>query len=219
MGASRKRLEARLAEKPRRRSFAPLAGLPWLSGNRRRWVYAGLVLLLLLQVGMNGAGLARASQAWLPGDFLYPLKTVYEEAGFLFTFSRAGDARLHIQSIQKRLLEMQALMFEGRYDEVPQVAADFEFHVTQAVILVEGMAKSDPEQARLLARDLKTTLVKQANLIELLALFVPEGTQVQCRRVASISVSGVFAVQDILGPNGMRSAPLAYSFVDSRLLP
>ena len=209
VGASWRRLEARLLQKPPRRSFA----LPWSFEVRRRWVSACLILLLLFQVSTVGMKLVQAAPAWLPGDFLYPLKTAYEEAGFLFTFSRAGDARLHIQSIRQRLLEMQSLMVEGRYDEIRAVAADFEFHVTQAVILVEGLDKRNPEQARILARDLKTTLEKQAGLIKLMARFVPASTRAQCERVRSVSVSGVFAVQDILGPNGMRATPITYNFV------
>jgi hypothetical protein len=207
--ASRPRLEARLIHRPSRWPVA----VPWSFEIRRRWISACLLLVLLFQVGLIGVKLAQAAPAWLPGDFLYPLKTAYEEAGLLFNISRAGDARLHIQFVGQRLLEMQALMVEGRYDEVKGVAANFEFHVTQAVILVEALDKHNPEQARILARELKSTLVEQAGLLRLLALFVPINTQEQCERVRSISVSGIFAVQDILGPNGMHINPVAYSFV------
>lgn len=216
---SRRRLEARLLLKPTHRLTTIFASLAWSFDARKRLVYGFLLLLMVFQLGLNGFKLNQAAPTWLPGDFLYPLKTASENTALLFTFNRAGDAQLHIRFARQRLLEIQALLFEGQYDEMPGAAARFEYHVTQAVILVERLAKSDPNLAQGLALELKTTLERQSNLIVLLARFAPQGAQAQCDRVRSISVSGIFAVQDILGANDLRYARIAWILTNPGALP
>ena len=147
------------------------------------------------------ARLTAASRAWLPGDLLYPLKPMAEQAALLASLTKEGDAQLHIQFAHRRLIEAQSLVFENRYEQIPAAVADFDRHVSQAVILVNQMAGVQQDEARSLATELQQALTGQMGMIILLTNLTPDTSQAEFHRLLIISEDGVLGVQNVLPPD------------------
>ncbi len=89
----------------------------------------------------GGAAAAYASQDAVPGDTLYPVKEVVEQAELTFTTNPQAKAELHLEFAQERVAEIQTLMAEGRTDEVPQVTQNMIEHLQAAEQIAEQMAQ------------------------------------------------------------------------------
>lgn len=90
-------------------------------GTRRLVV---LVLTFGMMLSMSGAAVAASGDA-LPGDALYPVKRVSEQAALLLTPSAQGRAELRIRFAQTRLNEILTASRE-RPDVVPDLWKDLE---------------------------------------------------------------------------------------------
>ena len=110
---------------------------------------------------------------------------------------------------------MQALTFEGRYEELASTIADFAYHVGQAVQDVSHLAQRDPEQARLLAAELRFTLSKHTGLVDILACFAPAYAQAYYERVQLVSQDGVLRIHDALSPGSSGAQSLALRVMPS----
>jgi hypothetical protein len=154
-----------------------------------------LAYLFLVSLLVCGGRLSRASLNWMPGDFSYPLKTAIEDLAVLGSPTAAGDARLHIQYAHRRVLEAQALVLEGRYDDIPETVADFSRHVDRAVASVHRLARQDRPQAYRLALELERVLSQQTSMVVLLAGFTPESARPDFERVLTIAEGGVSEVR------------------------
>jgi hypothetical protein len=199
--ASRLRLLARLRARGGKR--------PWLHrhwGDIAWWqhplAHLALVVLLVASGFLSASRLTAASRAWLPGDLLYPLKPMAEQAALLASLTKEGDAQLHIQFAHRRLIEAQSLVFENRYEQIPAAVADFDHHVSQAVILVNQMAGVQQDEARSLATELQQALTGQMGMIILLTNLTPDTSQAEFHRLLIISEDGVLGVQNVLPPDG-----------------
>jgi hypothetical protein len=203
--ASRGRLITRIRSGEGASQIAPLwlVSLVWWYERRKRVVFAVLALVLALQLAFNVNGLARAEHTWLPGDAFYPLRTTSESLRLLVSLDASQDARLHIEFAQRRILEVQALIIEGRYERVPAAVEDFEGHVDAAVRAVNELAGDDAYQARQLALELREVLGSQTNLVALLAGWTPAPIRLACERVIDISQGGASAVEEMLSPSGL----------------
>src|SRR4051794_20650767 len=87
----------------------------------RLQLWLGLTLLGLVLAGLALAGwlaVARA-QAALPGDSLYGLKRLSEQAGLALTLDPTAKAQQHGQLLHTRLYEIVALVVAGRYEDLP----------------------------------------------------------------------------------------------------
>jgi len=169
------------------------------TARRKRFaVHFLLLLLLVVSLFYSGKNLLRASDTWLPGDVTYPLKRLMEQTTLLLTPSMEGKARLHIEYTQNRLLEVQALFFENRYEEVPPTVVNFADHVAEAVERVNEIARRDPMTAKRLATDLQNTLSGQISLTFLMAGFTPSPTSIQYIQVGKISQNGLDSMQNVL---------------------
>ncbi len=89
----------------------------------------------------GGAAAAYASQDALPGDTLYPVKEVVEQAELMVTTNPQTKAELHLEFAQERVAEIQTLVEEGRTDMIPQVAQNLAEHLQAAEKIAEQMAQ------------------------------------------------------------------------------
>ncbi len=89
----------------------------------------------------GGAAAAYASQDALPGDTLYPVKEVVEQAELAFTTNPQAKAELHLEFAQERVAEIQTLVAEGRTDMIPQVTQNMAEHLQAAEQIAEQMAQ------------------------------------------------------------------------------
>ena len=111
------------------------------------------------------------------------------------------NSLLHTRFAQYRLLEVQSLVLEGRYEEIPETVADFENHVTKAVRALGDVAHSDQQQALLLADDLQIALSSQNQLVTIFSSMSPQATRQQFYRVRLISEKSLIQVEDLLAPS------------------
>ncbi len=207
VAASQKRLLARIrAENGARKTTAPR----WMSPDwvNQRYTVGEFVLrasLLALVVGfllLNAARSVQASATGLPGDFFYPLKIALERTRLATSFSATGDAQLHIQYARLRLMEVQALTFEGRYEAIPGVVDDFEWHVHKALLSIDRVSIRDRETAHALADSLQQTLTAQGDLLRLMVGFAPLQARSQFDHVRLISENSASELREIFAPNG-----------------
>lgn len=148
MAASRRRLVGQIMQK-RSPTLAPVQGLAQFF--QKKLVFQASLGFLLVMVLLTGNILTAAAQQTLPGNFLYPLKTLSEDARLAFSFIPASQARLRIEFARRRINEVEALAQEGQYRAASDTLTGFDYQMSQSVALLDGLAQTDPAQARELA--------------------------------------------------------------------
>lgn len=203
--ASRSRLVAQIQEEMK---AAPPPAVP-LSGNtfwrfwqnlfRSRDVFQLAVVLVLVVTFITvSSGVALAAQSALPGEPFYSVKITLENVQIAVTPSNSKDAQLRIAFAQKRLVEMQSLILEGRYEYVPQTVANFELQVDQAVKLMNEVTNQNPDRGKELARQLQQTLAEQSTVLQVLAGVVPQETKPEVERAINKSMFGSAAANEVI---------------------
>jgi len=213
VAASKRRLLTRIAEGEvtKRTPF-------WMFGQRLIWkdVRVGnlrtvsqwaLVFVLIAATIFNISRLGRAAQTWLPGDHLYALKSTREAVELGLARGEVAQGRLHIRLARLRLLEVQALVFENRYEEIPLTVAEFGQHVDSSIQAIEQVAWDDPYTARLLMGELQNALSSQTDFVTLLAGFAPHNTQLEIQRAVATSKASLSKAEDALAPGNGRIVP------------
>ena len=112
----------------------------------------------------GGAAAAYASQDAVPGETLYPVKEVVEQAELALTTNPQTKAELHLEFAQERVAEMQTLVSEGRTDLIPEAARNMQEHLQVAEQLAEQMARrGDADAAARVAvmTDVATQMLQQ----------------------------------------------------------
>jgi len=210
VSASRRRLLARLETgdlaTPTSKLRWSFASLRYPSTWRNYAPRLALVYLLLFTLLLNAGRISADSINWLPGDVVYPLKIALEEIAIFATPTAAGDARLHIQFAHRRSMEVQALVLESRFEQIPATVTNFGRHVNGAVRSVDRLARQDRDQAHRLALDLQRVLSKQTPMVLLFLDFTPEAARADFQLVLSISEDGVSAMQKVLHPEDSGAA-------------
>jgi hypothetical protein len=155
--------------------------LTWVAGlfaSRQmvaRMAFAAIFLVFML---VGSSGIALASQNSLPGDTLYPVKIGLEQAALAVTTNSVDNTRLHIQFAQRRLLEIQSLALEGRYEQIPETVDGFEVQVNQAISDLDHLTADGIDEHRgaatTLAQSLNDTLREQVGIVGVLANSAPE---------------------------------------------
>ncbi len=176
----------------------PAQPFSWL----RLALRVALFCLLFAAGFLVASGLADAAQTWLPGDPTYFLKSAQEDLALGLATTPFRKASLHSEYANRRLLEAQALAFEGRYEQLPSTVADFSSHVEAALDETIQAAQDDPERGFILATRLKQVLDGQRELVALLASATPRSGSGEFGRVLQVSQTGLEALQDLLNPGG-----------------
>ncbi len=103
--------------------------------------YSFMPLILILAVVIGGST-TFAAQSAVPGDFLYPVKTEFNEnIRTAFAFSADSEAKVQTAILEERIEEAQTLHAEGRLtsDTATQVSTNIS---NQLAITTEASAKS-----------------------------------------------------------------------------
>jgi len=206
--ASRQRLAGRLPPRP----------MDWrqrLRENLRSWrdlqlgyrlslqgAWLSLFLAVLFSLGQLMAAAAMA----LPGDPLYPFKLAREELQLWVAFSPAAKAHLHSEFARQRLLEIQALVLENRYEYLPATVQRFGRHVSRALDQLYQAVQRDPQRSRQLAASLQEILTGQAGLMPVIASLAPQQSQGEFYQLIAITQGGLLSIDEVLKPSGQ--APL-----------
>jgi hypothetical protein len=95
---------------------------------------------------------AFASQAALPGDSLYSVKTAIEETQMLLAWDTADETRLHLKFAERRLDEIEALIADVPLEHIAAATDQFSFHLEEAAHVVNSVAASDTVQSESLTQ-------------------------------------------------------------------
>ncbi len=148
---------------------------------------ANLLVAILMAISVifgGGAATAYASQDALPGDALYPVKTMVEQAELMLTTDPQQKAELHVEFAQRRVAEIQALVAEGRLDLVPEVSQNLEQHLQKAEQLATQLAQEGHPEA---AARVAVMLANTNRMVERVAEQAPPQAQSAMRYVEQMT--------------------------------
>ncbi len=155
-------------------------------GQRSLATLAAVVVVLVLIFG--GAGMtAVAAQAALPGDALYSVKTGLEGTRASLTGSAASQVSLYLQFAERRLVEIEKLIAEGRYADIQLATQEFEAHIQNALASLSKLAASDPAQASTLALQITEALARYAQALAKMSAAAPEPARLQLEKAVQAS--------------------------------
>jgi hypothetical protein len=114
---------------------------------RRRAISYALTVLLVVGIFLStGVGMtAYAASASLPGDALYPFKTTTENVRARWTPDPAAQAQLYLSFAGRRLVEMQALIREGRFADLDPAVREYERDVQGALRAIDIASRREAE--------------------------------------------------------------------------
>ena len=194
---SRRRLLQRL--EPRRQPwYRRLDGYTLNYTRAQLALRVALVLLLLVSGWYSFDRAMQAASTSIPGDVFYPLKTGAEGARLLFATTTTQKAQLHTEFARQRLMELQSLVFEGRYEPIPQTVTRYEKHVNAALQAVLSVSGRDVEAAGELARAYQQATIPQIDLVLMLSGSAPGTAYSQFERVRLSSQHSDFELQNLL---------------------
>lgn len=144
--------------------------------TRMKLVPATLSLVLVV-----GVGTAYAAEGALPGDTLYPVKiTVNESVQGALALSDSSAATWNTKKIERRLLEAETLIAEGRMTPTAQATLEAQIHATAQDFetRIEKLAQKREEAAVAAAQsDLEASLIGHAEVLLALAVQTGEDTE------------------------------------------
>jgi hypothetical protein len=150
---------------------------------------AGFILAVVLAVSALGVGTTYASQASLPGDTLYPLKLVTEQAGMVLSPDGAARVERALSFANKRMREMEALAQKGRSEDLELAAEQYGYALNMTLSMIEQATD------RGLATENITALVAEATARHLSVLddiwdTVPEEAKAAVTHARNVSETG-----------------------------
>ncbi len=108
----------------------------------RRWtMFWALVFAVVALLG--GGGVVYASTDALPGDSLYPVKLMVEEAQVRLA-SDEEEVALRLKLAEERLEEARLALEEGQTRGLERALANYEAHLERALALAQERAQADP---------------------------------------------------------------------------
>ncbi len=220
IGASRKRLIARLDSPARPRQNRWLAW--WTARPPKLWnnpvLQAVFVVFMLGLLFQNGLLLTRALPTWLPGDRLYGLKTLSEDVALVVASTPAPAAHWQIELAQRRLLEVQGLAMEGRYEQIPTTMDAFNRNVYAAVGEIYQVARQDKREALYLARKLQMTVDSQNQVMAVLAETCPESTRQRLETALAAAENNLLSMQKLFDPTSGEADILILNLTPPQML-
>ncbi len=208
--ASQRRLVEQIKQEQAARAVPVYAGgvsaiKQFIEGLTSRRLAFQMAVVIILAAGMvaGGAGVGRMASTALPGDPIYGVKIALEDASLALAGDQAATAELHMRYAQRRLDEIQALAAENRVDEIAETVLMYEEHVNQTIRYMLALKGLDQGRANELALSLHAMLVRNIDVLQLLAETAPKGVGEQIERVLLVSAG----VVELLG-NSVADIPL-----------
>jgi hypothetical protein len=141
------------------------------------------VMAVVMGATAAGGGVALASADSLPGDALYPVKLIVEDARLALTADPAAQAELTLAFVAERCQEMQQLAAQG--ESVPEDVLARTARQTEQVMA--QIAQAQPEDVPgLLARVVERTRTQQ-QVLEQVRAAAPEEAQPALRRALEVT--------------------------------
>jgi DNA-binding response OmpR family regulator len=139
--------------------------------RRRTWVQrvaAAFSLAVLVVLGTTFA-----SGYALPGDALYPVKSLVEDIQHTLAQDEVSLAHLHIQLAETRLEEAASLMEQGRYGDLPAAMTGYEHEMEVATWELVRFAGGEERYNRAVALVLEKRVERQVETLNALMSNAP----------------------------------------------
>ena len=167
-----------------------------LATQRRSLLFGFAALAILALFLFGGMGItAYAASSSLPGDALYPLKTTVENVRAGWTPNTASKARLYMAFAGRRLSEIQLLMDQSRYDDIPRAANEFERDIQRAMNATERLSQTNPDRTRELNAELAVALRVYGDILKAWVASTPGDSGPALQSAVDVSQ----AAADLLG--------------------
>jgi hypothetical protein len=147
--------------------------------QKERYGLRTLVILMAIAILLvGGAGIAKAAaQGAIPGDALYPVKTTIEQASLTLAQDAGNRAEMRMAYAEQRLVELAALVNEGRHREIGPTVLAFEEAINSAILELETVSEIDPARAAQIAGEITATLTRYAQTLASIAANAPESVK------------------------------------------
>jgi hypothetical protein len=159
-----------------------------------------MVLGLFLFGGMGVT--AYAANSALPGDTLYSLKTKAEGIQARLTTDPAAEARLYMDFANRRLLEIQSLIEQGRYTDIAWATDEFEADIQRALGAARELSQTDSARAAELTAEIASMLRRYSNILSQMLVEIPGDVQPAIQHAIDTSQSAAGRDDDGHGGNG-----------------
>lgn len=134
------------------------------TATRMKFVPSALAMVLVI-----GVGTSYAAEGALPGDALYAIKlNVNESVKGAFAVSDESQASWHTEKIERRLVEAEALVAEGKLTPIAQASIESQIQLSAAEFdkNVQKLASTGSEAAVAAAQsDLEASLIGHAEVL------------------------------------------------------
>ncbi len=184
--------------------------LAWAARTARLRTSTRMAIATMTASSMLGtAGVAVAAQDALPGELLYGLKGLTEDARLALAEDALAEARLHLAFAQERLEELETLAGQLDSDEVVALLAEMDFHSEAgAEALIDGANAGaiDGTELRRFTAQQRGRLVGMLDQLPLLARSQAEDSLELLRRIEVSAAGFVPAVTDC-DCNGTNGGP------------
>jgi hypothetical protein len=151
----------------------PVRRAPAVGGLMRR-AAAALMVAIMLVVSFGTAGTVYASGQALPGDVLYPVKLMIEDARLL-TVSGEKEVFLNLLFLEKRTEEARDLIEAGQSGDLYLLEESYLATLERATSSMEQSARDHPAESRaLIHQGEQAVQARSAELAGLLELVPPE---------------------------------------------
>lgn len=91
-----------------------------------------LLIILIQVIFLTGGGLVFVADSALPGNKLYPMKTLVEDVRLALTFDDGKDTQLHLQFAQEHLIICAEMVSQGQNEDALVALRNYENHMVGA---------------------------------------------------------------------------------------
>jgi hypothetical protein len=177
---------------PREEVVAPMRSP--LPGRRVLSYVLGAMLVLVLFFSSSAGITAYAAGSSLPGDPLYAVKITTENLRARWTPDSAAQAQLYLNFAARRLIEIRALIREGRFDDVDRAMLVFERDMQKFAAVLEELSHTQPAKALTLRREVAVMLRRDGKILGQMLLDVPGEAQSPLRGVIHAVESAAYSL-------------------------
>lgn len=116
--------------------------------------------IIVLITSLGTVGIISASQNSLPGDFLYPVKTAFEQTQMTFTSGEANKTELSIKIASHRMDEFTQLMDKPeKKEDIEKTVQKFTEQIVSVQENIDKLKQKNSEKAAEVAELIKAQLI------------------------------------------------------------
>jgi len=184
------------------RSRTPVAEVS--RGKRLRLAFALASIALGIALLGSASGIAYAAESSLPGDNLYSIKQVIEQAQLTLSQTAEGEAELLVRFSEERLREAEQLSANGRPQDLPAALEGYR----QAVERLVGLADQLPaEEGGESLQAIAGQLGRQAEVLSRIRAEAPQAAQPGLLQALQQSTRNRATFEKMLEVRGRETGP------------